>query len=268
MLPRLAGAWLAEWSTTRFVLEAGLTWGEHLIYTRVAPGRGVFQAMKVVVVGGHSRNIGKTSVMAGLIRGSEPFDWTAVKITQYGRGICSQDGVPWDCAPTEHPFALTEEEYPRGRGDTCRFLAAGARRSLWLRVREGQLGEAFPCLLEALDSAEHVMIESNSILSFLKPAAYVVVLDRSRRDFKPSARQLLERADALVCVGPAVDARAWPGLSPAIFERKPVFQVSARDYSNPELCRFVRQRLETPEAEVRRADLPQSTPTEELPWPR
>lgn len=224
--------------------------------------------MKVVLVGGHSRNIGKTSVMAGLIRGSKPFDWTAVKITQYGHGICSRDGDPCGCAPTEHPFALTEEENPRGGADTCRFLAAGARRSLWLRVREGQLGEAFPCLLKALDSAEHVMIESNSILSFLKPAVYVVVLDRSRRDFKPSARQFLERADALVSVGPVVDARAWPGLSPATFARKPVFQVSARDYSNPDLCRFVRQKLATRETEARPADLPQPTPTEELPWPR
>ena len=223
--------------------------------------------MKVVVVGGHSRNIGKTSVMAGLIRGLEPFDWTAVKITPYGQGIRSLGGDPCSCAPTEHPFALAEEENPRGRGDTCRFLAAGARRSLWLRVREGQLGEAFPCLLEALDSAEHVMIESNSILSFLEPAVYVVVLNRSRRDFKPSAREFLERADALVRVGPVVGARAWPGLSPATFARKPVFQVSPGDYSNPELCRFVRQRLATPEAEVRPAGLPQPTPTEELPWP-
>src|SRR5579859_5287808 len=97
--------------------------------------------MKTVVVGGHSRNIGKTSVMAGLIHDIKSLDWTAVKITQYGHGICSQDGEPCGCTPTEHAFMLTEERNAGGRADTCRFLAAGARRSLWLRARQGQLAE-------------------------------------------------------------------------------------------------------------------------------
>src|SRR6266568_4565110 len=53
-------------------------------YTRIALRQGESQVMKVVVVGGHSRNIGKTSVMVSLIRGLESLAWTAVKITQYG----------------------------------------------------------------------------------------------------------------------------------------------------------------------------------------
>ena len=65
--------------------------------------------MKAVVIGGHTRNIGKTSLMSALIREFEPLGWTAVKITQYGHGICSLDGDPCGCAPEEHPFALTEE---------------------------------------------------------------------------------------------------------------------------------------------------------------
>ena len=46
----------------------------------------------LVVVGGHSRNIGKTSVVAGLIRKLRDRKWTAVKITQYGHGVCSHHG--------------------------------------------------------------------------------------------------------------------------------------------------------------------------------
>lgn len=202
--------------------------------------------MKFVVVGGHTRNIGKTSVMAGVIRNLKSFAWTAVKITQYGHGICSQDGEPCACAPTEHAFVLTEEADARGQGDTCRFLAAGARRSLWLRVRQGQLAATLPTLFEALNDDEHIIIESNSILSFLKPAAYLVVLDRGRRDFKASARQFLERADALVPVGVHVDTRTWPDLDPGILEGKPVFPFSPRSYASPELCRFVQQKLERP----------------------
>ena len=44
--------------------------------------------MKIVVVGGNSREIGKTSVVVGLIRALRHRNWTAIKLTQFGHGIC------------------------------------------------------------------------------------------------------------------------------------------------------------------------------------
>ncbi|HEV2492318.1 MAG TPA: hypothetical protein VG204_04525 [Terriglobia bacterium] len=199
--------------------------------------------MNTVVIGGHTRNIGKTSVMTGLIRAFEPLGWTAVKITQYGHGVCSRDGQPCECQPGEHPFVLSEEQNPRGRGDTCRYLAAGARRSLWLRVRQGQLGDALPVLAPALSDAGWVMIESNSILEFLTPVLYVVVLDSVRQDFKTSARRFLDRADVLVPIESACDTRLWDGVVPESLQGKPVFPVSRRGYTSPELCEFVERKL-------------------------
>ncbi len=207
-------------------------------------------ATKTVVVGGHSRNIGKTAVMAGLVRGLEPLGWTAVKITQYGHGICSLDGEPCGCAPSEHSFVLTEERDPRGRGDTCRFLAAGARRSLWLRVRQGQLAEAFPTLERSFRGDGWVMIESNSVLELINPNVYIAVVDSATRDFKISARKFLDRADAFVLTGARLNARAWPEIGSGIFENKPHFTVSPRDYYSEELCRFVRQKLGLAQAEA------------------
>ncbi len=199
--------------------------------------------MKTVVVGGHTRNIGKTSVMVGLIGGLRGLNWTAVKITQYGHGVCSHDGEPCGCVPTEHPFMLTEEQDAHGRGDTCRYLAAGARRSLWLRAREGQLGEAFPFLEEALGGDDYVIIESNSILEFLTPVVYLAVLDSSALDFKDSALRYLRYADALVPVGSGFSAAAWPGLDPRLLADKPVFPVTPGKYTSQPLCRFVENRL-------------------------
>ena len=46
----------------------------------------------VVVIGGHTRNIGKTSVVCGVIRALPNWNWTAIKIKQYGHGKCSRDG--------------------------------------------------------------------------------------------------------------------------------------------------------------------------------
>jgi hypothetical protein len=201
--------------------------------------------MHVVVVGGHSRDIGKTSVMAGLIRGVKPgpLGWTAVKVTQYGH--CSHAGEPRGCEPDDHPFALTEERDAAGRGDTCRFLAAGARRSLWLRVRQGQLAQAFPVLQRALCGEDWVMIESNSIVEFLAPDLYLMVIDSARRDFKESAHRFFDRADALVAVESRPHEKAWPDVRLSGPRSKPVFPVNARDYSSPELAEFVTRKLRT-----------------------
>jgi hypothetical protein len=45
-----------------------------------------------------------------------------------------------------------------------------------------------------------------------------------------------------------------------------VFPVSAWDYRNPELCQFVRQRLEGAEAEIEQGDFTPSAPLKEQPW--
>jgi len=102
--------------------------------------------MAIIVVGGHSRSVGKTSVVAGLIAALPELHWTAMKITQYGHGICSADGQPCECATDDHSWAVTEERDHSGESDSSRFLVAGAARSLWVRTRQGMLAEAMPRL--------------------------------------------------------------------------------------------------------------------------
>jgi hypothetical protein len=209
--------------------------------------------MKTVVVGGHSRNVGKTSVMTGLIHALQSLEWTAVKITQYGHGICSRNGQPCGCEPNEHPFVLAEENDPRGRGDTCRFLAAGAKRALWLRVRQGQLGEAFPLLERAIRDDQFVMIESNSVLAYLDPSLYLVVLNTSNGDFKPSCRHFLNRSDAMVAVHAGTEVGKWSPFNSREIDNKPVFPVPPCNYSSEDLCHFVSRSLRL---ESRRYPLP------------
>ena len=86
--------------------------------------------MKLVMIGGHTRNIGKTSVVEGIIRAFTNLQWTAVKITQFGHGVCSVNGESCGCTVNEHQYAITEERSLDSGTDTSRFLAAGARRDL------------------------------------------------------------------------------------------------------------------------------------------
>src|ERR1700716_4538093 len=115
--------------------------------------------MAIVIIGGHSRSVGKTSVVAGLIAALPEFDWTAVKITQYGHGICSANGEACDCATADHAWAVSEEKDRSGESDTSRFLVAGAVRSLWVRTEQGRLAEAMPTLRQRIAQAPNGMVE-------------------------------------------------------------------------------------------------------------
>ena len=198
--------------------------------------------MSLIVIGGHSRSVGKTSVGAGLISTLPEFEWTAVKITQYGHGICSANGEPCDCATGDHSWAVTEERNRSGDSDTSRFLAAGAVQVFWTRTEQGRLAEAMPTLRERLKLARNVIIESNSILKFLRPDLYITVLDPSTLDFKNSAREYLDRADAVI-LHQSHRVPAWEAVSLKPVAGRPQFRIEPPPYMTPEIAEFVRAHL-------------------------
>ena len=200
--------------------------------------------MAIVVIGGHSRSVGKTSVVAGLISALREYDWTAVKITQYGHGVCSADGAPCDCATADHSWAISEEKDRRGESDTSRFLLAGAARALWVRSEQGRLAEAMPALRKRLDLWRHVIVESNSVLKFLRPDLYLTVLDPGTEDFKTSAREFLDRAGAVILHDGSSDGTvAWQAVSLKPVAERPVFRIAPPPYVTPEIIEFVRTRI-------------------------
>ena len=198
--------------------------------------------MSLVVIGGHSRSVGKTSVVAGLIAALPEFNWTALKITQYGHGICSANGQPCDCATDDHTRAITEEQDRSGESDTSRFLVAGARHAIWVRTRQGMLGEAMPSIERKIAGAENVIMESNSILQFLRPDLYLTVLDSATADFKVSAREFLNRADAII-LHRQNNAPVWDSVSLDAVAGRPCFIIEPPNYVTPEIVAFVRERL-------------------------
>ena len=199
--------------------------------------------MSLIVVGGHSRSVGKTSVVAGLIAALPEFRWTAMKITQYGHGICSANGKLCDCATDDHSWAVSEERDRSGESDSSRFLVAGAVRSLWVRTRQGMLAEAMPRLRKELAAADNAILESNSVMRFLRPDLYLTVLDAATADFKTSAQQFLDRADAVILHDAADDA-AWKNVSLKPVAARPMFHIKPPQYVTPELVEFVRRKLQ------------------------
>lgn len=188
---------------------------------------------RVIVVGGHTRSIGKTQLVCDVIAAFPQANWIAGKITQYGHGVCAQNGDNCDCAPDEHVCAISWETRADTGTDSSRFLAAGARRSFWLRTKQGFLAEGLPLLRAALEETlaasdaapAPLILESNSLLQFLKPSLYFAVVDPAKDDFKESARVVLDRADALVLRIPAdalpSAAPAWTKLPSRLLREKP-----------------------------------------------
>ena len=198
----------------------------------------------IVVVGGHSRNIGKTSVVAGLISALPELRWTAFKVTQFGHGMCSANGEPCDCETAEHTVAVSEERVGGdSTTDSGRYLAAGAVRSFWVRTRQGDLSEAMPRIRKELEGAENAIIESNSIMRFLRPDIYLSVLDPETADFKDSARYFLDRADAVLVPEGVLGWPQWKGVSLKLMAGTPVLAMRPPMYVTDEVVGFVAGRL-------------------------
>ncbi|HZT31925.1 MAG TPA: hypothetical protein VFA33_18695 [Bryobacteraceae bacterium] len=198
----------------------------------------------LVVVGGHTRNIGKTAVAAGIIHALPEGNWTAIKITQLGHGICAARGKHCGCeADMDHPFSIREEVQP-GRSDTGRYVAAGARRCYWVRTVAGQLRHAVPRLRGILSESENAIIESNSVMEYLQPDVFLMVLDFGCEDFKPSSQRFLHRAHAFIVIDNGIHAPRWKGVAPGGWDGKPRFVARPPQYVPADLAEFVKGRLE------------------------
>lgn len=190
----------------------------------------------IVAVGGHSRNVGKTSVAAGLIYAFRKHPWTAIKISSHRHASISS--LKKD---NEENFDIYEESNREGSSDTSRFLAAGAGRSLWMRIKDDRSDTAQQ-LLPILQSCPFVLIESNRILRVIRPDLFIMVLRFDTIDFKDSARTYLRQADAVIAVNPDSSPPPWEGISETL-SKIPQFITADPRVMPAGLIDFVQSRL-------------------------
>ena len=89
-----------------------------------------------------------------------------------------------------------------------------------------------------------MILESNSILKFVRPDLYLTVLDPSTGDFKTSAREFLDRADAVI-LHEAHSGLAWQSVSLKPVANRPTFHIVPPKYVTAEIIDFVRAKLNT-----------------------
>jgi hypothetical protein len=94
-------------------------------------------------------------------------------------------------------------------------------------------------------------------MRFLRPDLYLTVLDASTADFKASAKEYLDRADAVILHDENAQP-AWAGISLKPVANKPTFRVSPPPYVTTELIEFVRARIaKSAERKASHSALPQ-----------
>ncbi len=157
---------------------------------------------KMVMIGAAGRDAGKTYFATTLLRRfSNAHDIIGIKVTPierveqscpHGRTDCNV------CASLKGKFEIVEETDPAPDKDTCKLLAAGAKRVYWLRSLKSHLKEAAAALLEIVGEDKICICESNSLRNVVEPGIFLMLKNRNTKDVKPSSEKVAHQADRLV----------------------------------------------------------------------
>jgi hypothetical protein len=175
--------------------------------------------MSVIVVGGSGRNVGKTSLVCGLIVALPEFQWTAVKVTSH-----------------EHdaPQPVWEEFEAGQDTDTARYLAAGAQRAFLMSATDAELDGRLRALQATLSEPSHLIFESNRIVEWIQPDVCLAAQGADVRLAKPSWARLAQRADATIVLADHDEMTSDPS---------PVFRLADLARVSPPMRQWLRERL-------------------------
>lgn len=183
---------------------------------------------RLIVVGGHSRHVGKTTVVAAALTALRPANWVAIKISSHSHGSGS---------------GLVEETDPHSGSPSARYLQAGALRAFLLRAPDERMIDASDTVRDLIQSGQDVIAESNRLVACFRPDLVLFATSPSISDWKPSANLCLEAADAVVVSGEG----NWLESAPASLDRAllsvPQFRMDTGRQCVDGLAAWLRQRL-------------------------
>jgi hypothetical protein len=87
-----------------------------------------------------------------------------------------------------------------------------------------------------------VIVESNSVVELVQPDVFLMLLDFSCEDFKPSSLRFMDRADAFVVIDRGINAPLWADVAQGMWDGKPQFLVTPPRYATAEIVDFVKSK--------------------------
>lgn len=158
--------------------------------------------MALIVVGGQTKHVGKTTLVCNIIRHFASARWTAAKITSH---LHAAD----DCRPVAcgTGWNICEQRERDSQADTARYLNAGALRSLLVCAESGKLANACSALKNQVLTGGNVIVESTAAAELLAPDLFLLVVNPDSQEFKASASEHLAHAHTLVVSAEAGNRR-------------------------------------------------------------
>ena len=150
----------------------------------------------LLIIGGASRNVGKTELICRLIeRVSLTTDLVTLKISGLNPGNKNNHGSH---GPLPAKYQLIEETSRDGIKDSSRMLVAGAGRAFYLRTRDEYLAEAMENFFRVVDRQSVLICESITLRKIIRPGLFVIVKDGREDSNKNSLREVLPFVDLTI----------------------------------------------------------------------
>jgi len=147
--------------------------------------------MALIVVGGQTKHVGKTTLVCEVIRHFADARWLAAKVTPHFHAQEQPvlSGLGWK---------ICEQHAANLDVDTGRYLAAGAVRSLLVSSESGSLSDACAALRKEVVTSPNAIVESTSMAHLFAPDLFILVVNPEDQEIKPWVQEQLARAHAVV----------------------------------------------------------------------
>lgn len=180
---------------------------------------------RCLLVGGHSRGVGKTALAVALVRALGPGSVATVKVSAHRHG--------------GGHLAIEEDAEPTLATSTGRCLAAGAARAFLCRCPDGHLREVAALVRVLSADGYDVVVESNRMAPLVAADLTLFVASSETPDWKTSSKLCLACADALVLApGSVMSPRVRRAVEMHRPGLMPVLRFDA-SWCIPELARWI-----------------------------
>jgi hypothetical protein len=150
---------------------------------------------QMVLIGGNSRNTGKTTIACELIRLlSATHEVVGLKVTSIRPGEETFHGQHETALPASG-FSLFEETDLSGRKDTSKMLLAGAKSVYYIQTPDSGIERAFSAFRLSLTGNPIIVCESRSLRRYVEPGYFVMMMRDSETPVKMDDGFYASKAD-------------------------------------------------------------------------
>jgi molybdopterin-guanine dinucleotide biosynthesis protein len=136
--------------------------------------------VKVVVISGAHKGVGKTTLACRILKGLKGFGAIKTTVSKENISITSKDKAI---------------EVP-GK-DTALLKEAGAEKVVLVSSPRKDLGWALKVAMGMVSGCKGVIIEGTSVLDYIKPDVAIMIKAKGKK-IKPSAKRALKKADLII----------------------------------------------------------------------